>query len=183
MTGGGSGYYPDSKITGPTGNYLAVNADGSINTQTTAVTAGTSTNAPKYTGITSASSARTATGNTGAIALTGTPKYVTVTVNITAVSGTTPTIAWQFLATDANGTLVHCLPVTGGLTAVASTQYRLTFGPDCPLTAPAAATATNFVGVGSAPTTFNPGANIQLGWVIGGTTPSITFQYGIQQLY
>jgi hypothetical protein len=35
----------------------------------------------------------------------------------------------------------------------------------------------------SAPAVFNPSGNIRIGWTLGGTTPSVTFQYGIQQLY
>ncbi len=179
---GGSGYYPDSKITGPTGAYLAVNADGSINALTTGAS-GSNTTSPKYTATTSASSARTATGNTGNLALAGTPRVVSVTINVTAVSGTSPTIQWFIQTSDANGIMTDVFPRIVAALPVAATQQRFTFGPDCPSVAHALATGSTVVNAASAPCVFNPTGNILLGWVIGGTTPSITFQYGIQQLY
>lgn len=182
MSRGGGGYYPDTKITGPTGSYLAVNADGSLNVLTTAA-AGSNATSPRYTAITSTSSARTASGNTGSIPFTGTPRFVSVTVNITAVSGTSPTIQWFIQTTDANGNLVDVFSRVAAGTPIAATQQRFTFGPDSPTVTHALATAATVVNAASAPCVFNPTGSLVLGWVIGGTTPSITFQYGIQQLY
>jgi hypothetical protein len=179
---GNGGYYPDSKITGPSGAYLVVNADGSINALTTGAS-GSNTTSPKYAAITSASSARTASGNTGSIALTGTPRALAITISITAVSGTSPTLQWFAQTSDANGILTDIFPRIIAGTPVAGTQLRFMFAPEAPLVTHALPTATNVLGLGSAPCIFNPADSILLGWVIGGTTPSITFQYGIQQLY
>lgn len=178
--GVGGGYYPDTKITDRDGDYLAINADGSLNV---AGVVGTSTNAPKYLNITSASSARTVTGNTGSLAFTGTPRFVAITINITAVSGTTPTVQWFAQTTDANGVLVDLFPRIAAAAPTATTQIRFMFGPDCPSIAHTLPTAAAVVSLASAPCVFNPTGSILLGWIIGGTTPSVTFQYGIQQLY
>jgi hypothetical protein len=194
------GYYPDTKITDRDGDYLAINADGSINvsgisgTTGVKVTDGTDQliiNAngslpveqlPKYSAITSSSSARTTSGDTGLIALTGTPRYVTFTISITAVSGTSPTVIWYFQCSDANGIMIDLLPRIAAAAPASGTQMKGTFGPDCPqvgISTPAAGTVASF----SAPAVFNPSGNIRIGWTLGGTTPSVTFQYGIQQLY
>lgn len=178
---GTNGYYPDSKITGPTGNYLGVNSDGSINV---AGAAGASTNAPKYVSIASASAARTATGNTGAVAFTGTPRFVAITINVTAVSGTSPTLQWFAQTSDANGVQVDLFTRIAAAAPVAGTQLRFVFGPDSPSVAHVLPTAAGIVAVTSAPCVFSPTGSILLGWVIAASaSPSITFQYGIQQLY
>lgn len=197
----GGGYYPDTKISDRDGHYLDINPDGSLNVTSTPA-AGSSTritdgtdqlviNAngslpaevlPKYTAITSASSARTASGDTGLIALTGTPRYVSFNIAITAVSGTSPTVIWYFQYSDANGIMTDLVPRIAAATPSAGTNLKATFGPDCPqvaISTPAAGTVASC----AAPAIFNPTGNVRLGWVIGGTTPSITFQYGIQQVY
>lgn len=179
---GNGGYYPDSKITGPNGSYLAVNADGSINALTTGA-AGSNTTAPKYVSVASASSARTVTGNTGSVAFTGTPRFAAITLNITAVSGTSPTVQWFAQTTDANGVLIDLFPRIAAAAPTVGTQIRFVFGPDAPSVAHALPTASNVMTVTSAPCVFSPTGSILFGWVIAGTTPSITFQYGIQQLY
>lgn len=192
------GYYPDTKITDRDGDYLAINADGSINvsgisgTTGVKVTDGTdqlliNSNGslpvemlPKHTSTTSASSARTASGDSGLVTLNGNPRYVGFTINITAVSGTL-SVVWYFQYSDANGNMIDLLPRIAGATPVAGTQMKATFGPDCPQVAisnPAAGTVASM----SAPAIFIPGGSVRLGWTISGTT-SVTFQYGIQQLY
>lgn len=196
----GGGYYPDTKITDRDGDYLAINTDGSINVSGISgssgvkVTDGTDQmlvntdgslsvqSTPVYTAITSASSARTTSGDTGNIALTGNPVYVSFTINITAVSGTSPTVVWFFQYTDANGVLIDLLPRIAAAAPVAGTQMKATFGPNCPqvgISTPTAGTVASC----SAPAVFNPGGSVRLGWTLGGTTPSVTFQYGIQQLH
>lgn len=196
----GGGYYPDTKITDREGDYLAINADGSINvngvsgTTGVKITDGTDQllinadgsmpvdDPPQYAGITSASSARTTTGDTGLIALTGNPLYVTFTITITAVSGTSPTVIWYFQYSDANGIMIDLLPRIAAAAPASGTNLRATFGPSCPqvaISSPSAGTVASC----SAPAVFNPGGNVRLGWVLGGTTPSVTFQYGIQQVY
>lgn len=177
---GGAGYYPDTKITDRDGDYLAINTDGSLNFSPVT---GTSTNAPKYVSVASASSARTVTGDTGSVAFTGTPRFVAITLNITAVSGTSPTVQWFAQTTDANGVLIELFPRIAAAAPVAGTQVRFIFGPDTPVVAHTIPTAAQFLALTSAPCVFSPTGSIKFGWVIAGTTPSITFQYGIQQLY
>lgn len=196
VVGGGSS---TTKITNGT-NTMNVNADGSINTalvagQTIKVNDGTDTllvntngsidveRKPKYLGITSASSARTASGNTGNIALTGTPTVVEITINITAVSGTTPTIVWFVQASDANGVMIDCFPRIAAGAPIANTQQRICLGPTAGSNVIALPTATSVMEVAATSMIFPPTGNILLGWTIGGTTPSVTFQYGINQWY
>lgn len=177
---GTNGYYPDNKITGPTGNYLAVNSDGSINV---AGATGSSTNAPKYVSVSSASSARTTSGSTGAVTFTGTPRFVSITINVTAIGGTSPTVQWFAQTSDANGNQIDVFSRIAAAAPIAGTQLRFTFGPDCPNVAHTVPTAAGIVAVTSAPCILSPTGSVNLGWVLGGTSPSITFQYGIQQLY
>lgn len=195
----GGGYYPDTKITDRDGDYLAINADGSINVSGISTSTGVKITdgtdqllinsdgsvstqfTPKYTAITSSSAAQTASGDTGLIALTGNPTHVAFTIQITAVSGTSPTVIWYFQYSDANGIMIDLLPRIAAAAPASSTWLRATFGPTCPqvgISTPSAGTVASC----SAPAVFNPTGNVRLGWVIGGTTPSITFQYGIQQL-
>lgn len=133
-------------------------------------------------GITSASSARTASGDSGLIALTGKPKYISVTLNITAVSGVSPTVIWYIRHADSNGVEVDLFTRIAAAAPVANTQYRFTFGPDCPSVAITTPTAAGVVVPVSAPVVLDPRGSIRLGWTLAGTTPSVTFQYAIQQV-
>lgn len=204
-----NGYYTDTKITDRDGDYLAINTDGSINVatvttvssvtlaagQTIKINDGTDTllvntdgsltvnTQPRYTAITSASSARTASGNSGTIALTGTPRAITFSIAVTAQSGTTPTIQFIPLISDANGILCEVAPRITAAAPVANTFWNFTFGEAVGADTLAAPTATTVVGKGSWSTVIPPNGNVRLDWVIAGTTPSITFQYGIMQMY
>jgi hypothetical protein len=196
VVGGGSS---TTKITDGT-DTLLVNADGSLQVglnagQTIKINDGTDTllvntngtlpveRLPKYLGITSASSARTTSGTTGNIALTGTPTMVEVTINITAVAGTTPTIIWFVQASDANGIMMDCFPRIAAAAPIAGTQLRICLGPTAGSNVIGTPTAASVMEVGCTSMIFPPTGNILLGWTIAGTTPSVTFQYGINQWY
>lgn len=111
---------------------------------------------PAFSLYSEAATARTATGNSATQSIPGHIREAFVGVNVTAVSGTGPTLTVQFQQQDANG-IWQTLAATSSITAVSTVALNL---PEA---------SYSFVGGGS----------YRVRWVIGGTSPSFTFQVGI----
>lgn len=117
-----------------------------------------------------ASAAQTATGQGGGVAVAGITEMI-ITLDVTAVSGTTPTLTFYMQASRDGGSTWFDLPHQGALVLISADQQ----GSSSP--------AGNRNVVSLATTTFKALARYQVfgdyvrpAWVIGGTTPSFTFQ-------
>lgn len=107
-----------------------------------------------YTLYSESPTARTVSGSSGLITLPDDCSELIAGVNVTVVSGTTPTLIVRLRFKDANGVWQQ-VKATSTLTA----------------TGPAVFSYQEFI---------PGGGDAEVAWIIGGTTPSFTFQTSLQ---